>query len=172
MIKESNENTLAPKAQLVLNGHRHKDRFSVRRDSLSADLSTVQMVLSIAMVLKMEITTADVRGAYMQLGPTQRAIYSQLPKYICSGQNMIWKLQKLSYGVVKAGRQCLCATGSWLISIRKVHCLTGGDQHSVKTGDNVKIVLLTTAVSDNFGGKKRRSCKRIPASKQHALSAG
>lgn len=86
------------------------------------------------MVLRMKIVNAAVKGAYMQSGPIQRAIYIRPPKYICPRQHRIRKLQRLSYGIVEAGCQRLCAIESWLVSIVGVGRVTVVDQLFAKRG--------------------------------------
>lgn len=67
--KDDEDGNLKLKARLVLHGNRDRDRFSVRRDSASVDLSVVRIVLSLASILDFKVATADVTEAYMHQIP-------------------------------------------------------------------------------------------------------
>lgn len=99
-IKEDETNNLKLKARLVLHGNRDKNRFTVRRDSASADLNTVRMIISLAQTLHFDMATADVQGAYMQSGPIKRNIFVRPPKQLPTTR-CIWKLTRLPYGIVE-----------------------------------------------------------------------
>lgn len=81
-IKEDESHHLKLKAHLALHGNRDRDRYSVRRDSDSADLSIVRLIILLTIILGFEISTTDVKGANMQSGPIQREIYVQYPNRI------------------------------------------------------------------------------------------
>lgn len=74
-IKDEIGKPLRLKARLVLHGNRDVDKDNVRRDSASAELTVVRLVLALATLLGFSIATADVRGAYMQSGEAGRNIY-------------------------------------------------------------------------------------------------
>lgn len=50
------------KARNFLHGNRDKGQYSVRRDSVSADLSVFRLVLSLGVILGFSFGTADVKG--------------------------------------------------------------------------------------------------------------
>lgn len=79
-VKEDENGSLILKARMVLYGHRDRDRFSVRRNSASAELSTARLLLALAQILKFWILTADVKDAHMQSGPIHRELYVMPPK--------------------------------------------------------------------------------------------
>lgn len=92
-------------------------RFSVRRDSSSADLIVVLLVLPLGIILGLSFGTADVKGAYMQSGPIKRDVFVGPPKSYqscdaqCKGKilRITWRLLKLPYGIVEAGSQWICS---------------------------------------------------------------
>lgn len=149
-IKEDESHQLKMKARLVLHGNRDRDRYSVRRDSASADLSIVRLIILLAIILGFEISTADVKGAYMQSGPIQREIYVRPPSRINTRQNTVWKLQRLPYGIVEAGRQWLCAIETWMTSVYKTGRVPGVEQLFYKKGENGRLELLIAKVLDDF----------------------
>lgn len=103
--KKDGEGKLNLNARLVLHGNRGRVCFSVCRDSATADLSVIRLIISLATILGFQIVTADVKGAYMQSGPIQREIYVRPPTCIDKPRNTIRKLQRIPYGIAKAGFQ-------------------------------------------------------------------
>lgn len=71
---------LIVKALNVLHGNRDRDRFSVRGDSVSANLAIVLLLITIGFILSFIIGTTDVKGAYFQRGPARRDIFIHPPK--------------------------------------------------------------------------------------------
>lgn len=64
----------------VLHENRDRALYEVRRDSFSADLSVVRLIIFLGIILCFPFGTADVKGAYMQSGPIKREIYVRRPK--------------------------------------------------------------------------------------------
>lgn len=108
-VKDNQDGSLRLKARLVLHGNRDKDRFKVRRDSASAELFIVRVLLSISAILGFKIATADVKGAYMQSGGISRDIFVSTFKPIEARRGQLWKLLRLPYCIFEAGRQWLCS---------------------------------------------------------------
>lgn len=106
-MKNENDESLRLKVRNVIYVHRDRDRFSFRRDSASADLSIVRLLVSLAVMIFLPIGTADVKGAYMQSGPSSHNIYVRHPKAIRI-RGVLWKLLRLPYGISEA-RYRLCA---------------------------------------------------------------
>lgn len=74
-VKDDVRFYLLLKARLVLHGNRDRDRFSVCRDSASADLSVVRLLISLSQILDFKLCTADIYGTFMLSGPTTRELY-------------------------------------------------------------------------------------------------
>lgn len=137
------------KACNVLHGNRDQDSFTVRRDSSSADLSVVRLVIYIGPILGFSFGTADVKGAYLQSGPALRDIYVRAPKeFKCRGK--IWKLPRLPYGIVEAGRQWLWAIEDWMMHKYGMERVLGVDQLFTKRLPDSRICLLVAKVVDDF----------------------
>lgn len=113
-VKDDDDSKLKMKGRLALHGNGDKDRFSVRRDSLSDDLSIVRMIISLSLLLGFNLATAHVKGAYMQSGPNHRDIYVRPRNRIDDRQTSIWKLLHLAYGIYEAGRRWLCTIENWM----------------------------------------------------------
>lgn len=137
------------KARNVLHGNRDKDRFNVRRDSASADLCVIRLVISIGLILGFSFGTADVKGAYMQSGPAKRDIYVRPPKEF-RARGKIWRLLRLPYGIVEAGRQWLCAIEDWMINVYKMERVFGVDQLFIFRIPDGTIGLIAAKVVDDF----------------------
>lgn len=118
----------------MLHGNRDRDIYSVRRDSASADLSIVRLIISLTIILGFEISTADFKSAYMQSGPNQREIYVRPPNRINICQNTVWKLQRLPYGIIEAVWQCLCAIETWMTSVYNTERVPGLEPLFYKKG--------------------------------------
>lgn len=103
------------KARLVLHGNRYRDQYSVRRDPSSEDLSVIRLVFSLTTLLGFDLVTVDVRGAYMQSGPIQRELYFRPLKNVDLHRQVAWKLLRLPFGIIEAGRQWLCAIEDWML---------------------------------------------------------
>lgn len=86
----------------------------------------------------------------MQSGPIRRELYVRLHKHINCRQNNVWKLLRLSYGIVEAGQQWLCAIEEWLVTTYKAERITGVDQLFLKKGEDGRIILLIAKVVDDF----------------------
>lgn len=149
-VKADIDGSLKLKARLVLHGNRDRDRFTVRRDSSSADLSVVRLLLSLSVMLRLEIATADVKGAYMQSGRIQRDIYVRPPRSHSNRHAPLWKLRRLPYGIVEAGRQWLCAVENWLLREYRVSRVSSMEQLFYKRGESGSVELLIAKVVDDF----------------------
>lgn len=148
-VKEDDDGHLKMKARLVLHGNRDKDRFTVRRDSASADLAAVRLLISLSQILKFCIATADIKGAYMQSGPIKRTLFVRPPKKLCQ-KGMVWKLLRLPYGIVEAGRQWLCAVEQWMLEEYGLDKVPAVDQLFYKRGEDMRITLIVAKVVDDF----------------------
>lgn len=147
--EKEDDKELRLKARNVLHGNRDKDRFGVRRDSASADLSVIRLVISLGVLLGFGFGTADVKGAYMQNGPIKRDIYVRPPKEF-GMRGKLWKLLRLPYGIVEAGRQWLCVIEQWMLHEYEMELVFGVDQLFAKRGADSNIILIVAKVVDDF----------------------
>lgn len=74
-IKDGDDGQIKLEGRLALRGNWDKDHFAVRQDSASAGLSVVRLLISLALNLDFDVTTAGVKGAYMQSGQTKLELY-------------------------------------------------------------------------------------------------
>lgn len=80
------------KSHMVSHVNRDRDRFSVRRDSISAHLSIARLIISFASILCFKIATAYVKGAYMQSGLIEIEVYVLSPEQISKHEDITWKV--------------------------------------------------------------------------------
>lgn len=94
-VKDDEDGSLNLKARLVLHGHRDRDRYSALRDSASADLLIIHLILSLATLLDFNLVTEDVKGAYMQSDPIRRDLFFRPPKNVFTRHWIVWKSLRL-----------------------------------------------------------------------------
>lgn len=148
-IKEDLDGMLKLKARLFLHVNSDKDLFTVRRDSASADLAIIRMVLSLALVLNFDIATADVKATSMQSGPIKRQISVRSSRTLVA-KEFVWKLTRLPYVIVYAGRRWLCAVKEWMTKDFGLERIDAVDQLFHKKEEDGPIVLFVAKVVDDF----------------------
>lgn len=149
-VKSHEEDRLEMKARFVLHGNRDKQKDDIRKDSAAADMIVFRLVLSLALILGFIFGIADIKCAYMQSGPANRDIYVRPPKEWKSTRGMLWKLLKLAYGIVEAGRQWLTTIETWMTEDAGVERVFAVSQLFVKRNETNKIILLIAKVTDDF----------------------
>ena len=92
------------KCCLVPHGNRHADKDSVRTDSSTAQCACIGLLLSIATIFHISISSLDISGAYLQAGELGRDIYMRPPRGWTSFIDEVGKLVKPPYGLVESGR--------------------------------------------------------------------
>lgn len=107
-VKTDEQGERELKARIVPHGNRDLEKDSIRKDSATAQLCVIRLLLSIVTFLGFRLGFADIKGAYLQSGPIQRQIYVRPPKEWQGTRGrlskILWKLTKLPYGIVEAGR--------------------------------------------------------------------
>ena len=149
-IKESEDDSLVMKARFVLHGNRDREKNDIRKDSASADMTIFRLVLSLGVILNFTFGVADIKGAYMQSGPAKREIYVRPPKDWTTTRHTLWKLLKLPYGIVEAGRQWLKTIEEWMLNVFKLERIFGVNQLFVRRGQGDKVILIVAKVIDDF----------------------
>lgn len=144
----------AIKARIVPHGNEDSEKNSIRKDSANAQLGTIRLLLSLVTFLRFDIWTADIKGAYLQSGPIKREVYVRPPKDYTNMTNtrreVLWKLLKLPYDIVEAGRQWKLALEEWMLTNGGLNRVHGVSQLFVKRNEKGKIVLLVAKLSDDF----------------------
>lgn len=85
----------------------------------------------------------------MQLGPIKRDVYVRPPPTLLQS-GILWKLARLPYGILAAGRRWLCADEQWLTETMKLRCVLDVDQLFYKRKDDGSVSLFVAKVVHNF----------------------
>lgn len=117
------------------------------------------MLLSIITCTGLDLATADIKGAYLQSCPIRREIYVRPPRERHSNnrykRGILWKLTKLPYGIVEAGRQWQKKVEYWMMTQGKLRRVFGISQLFIRRTEQGEIYILVANVTDDFliGGK-------------------
>lgn len=120
------------KPRLCSHGNRDKDKDGIRKDSSTAQFDIIRLIASITASLNLSLASIDIKGAYLQSGPIKRDIYIRPPRECFTKRGTLWKLTKLPYGIVEAGRQWATVFEEWLISSAKLQRVNGFSQLYIK----------------------------------------
>lgn len=153
-VKTNEEGDRELKARIVPHGNRDTEKDCIRKDSATAQLCIIRLLLSIITVLGFRLGFADIKGAYLQSGPIQRDIFVRPPKEWQGARGMLWRvlwrLTKLPYGIVEAGRQWQKTVESWMLSEGDLETVFGLSQLFVQRDATGKVILLVAKVTDDF----------------------
>jgi hypothetical protein len=78
-IKQSSDGHLKLKCRMVPNGNRDREKAGLRTDSATAQFGTIRLLLSLAVLLKLRLSSIDISGAYLQAEPLTRDIFVRPP---------------------------------------------------------------------------------------------
>lgn len=85
-------------------GNLHDQKDDVRKDSVTAQLHFIRLLLALAAILKMRLGIVDIIGADMRSGPIKRKIYERPRRECILNRVLIFNLLRLPYGTPEAGR--------------------------------------------------------------------
>jgi Reverse transcriptase (RNA-dependent DNA polymerase) len=105
------------KARLVLHGNKEQAADDIQSDAASSHFSLIRMILTIAAMMNFELAGVDAMKAYHQSGRPPRHILVRPPAERIAGRRSTWRLLKMPYGLVDAGRQWQLAFERWLLDI-------------------------------------------------------
>lgn len=149
-VKTDEDNNRALKGRIVPHGNRDDEKDDVRKDSSVAQFFAIRLLLCISTLLGLRLAMADIKGAYLQSGPIKRTIYVRPPREWRGTRGMLWKLLKLPYGIVEAGRQWQKVIEDWMLTTGKLLRIRGISQLYLQRDDTGKIILLVAKVTDDF----------------------
>lgn len=153
-IKTDETGSRKLKARVVPHGNRDTEKDNIRKDSATAQLGVIRLLLSVSTLLGLQLATADIKGAYLQSGPIKRTIFVRPPKEHLYNQNhhrgTLWKLTKLPYGIVEAGRQWQKTVEDWMLTDVGLTRLFGIIQLFIRRNRHDKIVLIIAKVTDDI----------------------
>lgn len=157
-IKKDEKSVRSLKARIVAHGNEDKEKDTVRKDSAAAQFTVIRLLLSLAAILRFRLAKIDVKKAYLQSGPIQRTIYVRPPRELYKipsekprvSRGILWKLLKLPYGIVEAGRQWQLFAESWMIDVLSFSRIPALSQIFVKRSNSGLITLIVEKVIDDF----------------------
>lgn len=93
-------------ARIYPHGNQENMKDRVRRDSFTAQLGDIRLMIFIVTLSTMKLGIVDIIGAYMKISPIKRQIYLILPReWARKKRGSVWKFLKLPYGIKEAGIQ-------------------------------------------------------------------
>lgn len=137
------------------------DKDHIRKDSASAQLNIIRLVLYISTILNFRLGTADIRGAYLRSGPIQRTIFLRPPtEWIGASsyqRGILWRLTKLPYGIVEAGRQWQKTVEAWMLQEYVLEIVHAISHVFAQRDNNGGILVIIAKLTDEFlcGGHER-----------------
>lgn len=85
----------------------------------------------------------------MQSRPARRNVYVR-PQNELRARGKTWKMLRLPYGIVEAGRQWFCDIGEWMIKEYEMKRVFGVDQLFIRRVLNGSIGFLVAKLVDDF----------------------
>lgn len=149
-VKTEEDGARRLKARIVPHGNHDSEKEEIRKDSSNAQLFVVRLLLSLVTFLDFRIATADITGAYLQSGPIKRDIYVRPPRDWGCDRSILWKLLKLPYGIVEAGRQWQTVVEEWMLNEAGLERVFGLSQLFTKRKKDGSICLIIAKVTDDF----------------------
>lgn len=153
-IKTDETGTRFMKARLVPYGNEDDMKESIRKYFANAQLSIIRLLLSLTTFRGFAEKTADIKGAYLQSGSIKRSIYIRPPQEWHMNnkcrKGTLWKLIKLPYGIVEAGRYWTLTVEHWMLTIAGLNRTFGIGHLFVKRNGSGRIILVVAKVSEEF----------------------
>ena len=149
-IKQDEAGTLKLKARIVPHGNRDPEKSNIRKDSMAVQFDAIRLKLSMAATRNFRLMLIDVKGAYLQSGNIGRRIYIHPPKEYGEGRRKLWRLIKLPYGIVEAGRQWMLTCENWLLSHLKFRRVPGVQQLFVHGKEGKHFTAIMAKATDDF----------------------
>ena len=149
-VKTSEDGSHTLKARIVPHGNKDVYKDDIRKDSSTAQFDVIRILLAAVTFLGMRLAMADIKGAYLQSGPIQREIYVRPPREWTDARGKVWKLTKLPYGIVEAGRQWAKTIEDWMLNRVGLQRIKGLNQIYVLRDSVGKISLIVAKVTDDF----------------------
>lgn len=157
-VKTDENEVLKLKGRIVPHGNKDTEIDDIRKDSSTAQFNVILLLLCLTTFLGFRIGLADVMGAYLQSGPIARDIYVRPPREWMGNRKKLWKLIKLPYGIVEAGRQWQKVIEEWMLNEAGLERIFGISQLYRKRDKNGSTILLVAKVTDDllFSGSIRQ----------------
>ena len=106
------------KARLVVRGFEEEDKEKLRTDSPTCCKENLQVLFAIIASNHWKIRTLDIKAAFLQGQKVDQEIYLKLP--IEAGNDKLWKLQTIVYGLNDAARVWYLRVKEELIKVKAI----------------------------------------------------
>ena len=137
------ESTHSPSRKSWYRKRQHPERFIERFAFV------VRLLLSLVTFLGFKISTADIKGAFLQSGPITRQIYVRSPRDWQGQRVELWKLNKLPYGTAD-GIQWQKTIESRTLDHVGLERVIGLSQLFLKRDANGNVIILVSKVTDDI----------------------
>lgn len=119
-----------------------------------AQFDIIGLLLSLTNFLNYRLWMEDINGAYLQSRSIGRIFYVR-PSTEWSGMKQheggkLWKLNKLPYIIVEAGRQWRQTVENWMLQDMQLERVKGISQVFVERNTQHKICIIIAGVTDDF----------------------
>ena len=149
-VKTQEDGSRDMKARIVPHGNRDDEKDDIRNNPSTEQLNIIRLLLSLVIFLGFRLATADIKGAYLQSGPIKRDIFVRPPREWRGPRMTLWKLLKLPYGIVEAGRQWQKTVEEWMLNDAELERIHGLSQLFTQRDSTGRIILLVAKVTDDF----------------------
>jgi hypothetical protein len=147
-IKKTSDGNLKLKCRMVPHGNRDREKAGLRTDSATAQFAAIRLLLSLAVLLQLRLSSIDISGAYLQADPLTRDIFVRPPTG-WTPPNVVWKLLRPAYGLVESGRLWQLAIERWL-SDYGFEAVPGLSQFFIIRDNSGRITMLLAKVVDDL----------------------
>lgn len=89
-IKTNDDGSLKIKVGIVVHGNRDSDKDLVRGYCAADDMILDLLVISLAVVMRFNLGSADIKGSFIQSGTIQPEVYVRKPKDCHRKQGGVW----------------------------------------------------------------------------------
>lgn len=110
-----------------------------------------RLVVSIGVLLNFFFSISDIRSSYKQSGHISKYIYVRPPPPLRQSYGRLWKLTKLPYAIVDAGKKGLKPSYYWIISVSGIN-RSSFNQLFYKQDSGGKIILVVVNKTEHFLG--------------------
>lgn len=138
------------KARIVPHGNRDKGKDYIINDSSTTQFNCIQLVLSIAAIFNFRLALADIKAAYLQIGPIKREIYVRPPQEWTGIRSLLWKLTLLQYRIAEAVRQWATTIEEWMMDVYRMRRAFGIRQVHTVEDIHGTLKLIVAKVTDDF----------------------
>lgn len=102
------------KGPIVVHGNIDRDLELIRRDCASVDMLSMIPIIEIKTYRDCKFGTGNIKGAFMKFGPIRREVYVRPQRGCLRRHGTLWKLPKLTYGMMHAGRKVMLIIERWM----------------------------------------------------------